>query len=118
MIMDIETFRIYCLSKPGVTEGFPFDENVLVFKVGGKIFALMDVDTFEFVNLKCHPELAVELREQYEAVKPGYHMNKQYWNSVYPNLDLDDRKFLELTDLSYQLIFTSLPKKKQVEIKK
>ena len=80
--MNIESFREYCLSKPGTTEGFPFDEKTLVFKVQGKMFALTDVDAFESVNLKCEPEDAVLLRETYEGVKPGYHMSKKHWNTV------------------------------------
>ena len=72
--MNIESFRDYCLAKPGVTEGFPFDSKTLVFKVMGKLFALMNVDVFESVNLKCDPERAIELRETFQGVKPGYHM--------------------------------------------
>lgn len=115
--MNIEDYRDYCLAKPGVTEGFPFDEKVLVFKVGGKMFALLDVDEFNYINLKCDPERAVELREQYNSVKPGYHMNKLHWNSVYVNMDLPDKNILELTDHSYELIFLSLPLKKRNEVK-
>ena len=80
--MHIETFREYCLSLHGTTEDFPFGKETLVFKVGGKIFALTHVDPFESVNLKCDPEKAVELRERYPAVQPGYHMNKKHWNTV------------------------------------
>lgn len=115
--MNIEEFRDYCLSFPGVTEGFPFDENTLVFKVMGKMFAITDVDDFEFINLKCDPERATVLREQYEEVRPGWHMNKVNWNSVYPNGSLDDEEIYELIDHSYELIVESLPKKKKEELK-
>ena len=109
--MNIESFRNYCLAKQGVTESFPFDETTLVFKVMNKMFALMSVDVFDFVNLKCDPEQSLELRAQYEAIKPGYHMNKKHWNSVYVNSDVSDRKVYELIDHSYDLIVQSLPKK-------
>lgn len=88
--MDIEAFRQYCLSKKGTTEEFPFGPSTLVFKVMGKMFAAVDVDAFESVNLKCDPETAVELRERYEQVTPGYHMNKKHWNTVLLRAGLDD----------------------------
>ncbi len=113
--MNAEFYRDYCIRKKGVTEGFPFDQKTLVFKVGGKMFALTDIDEFDFVNLKCDPERAVELRERYEGVKPGYHMNKSQWNSVYVNTDVGDQLFYELIDHSYQLIVDSLPKKVRIE---
>ena len=109
--MNIESYRDYCLKKPGVEEGFPFDNRTLVMKVGGKMFALFDVDEFRFVNLKCDPEKAVELRERCEAIKPGYHMNKKHWNSVYVNQSLNDQQIFELTDHSYELVIESLPVK-------
>src|SRR4030081_952814 len=81
--MDVETFREYCLGKPHVTEGTPFGETVLVFKVGGKMFALVALDEIPpRANLKCDPDLALELRDRYEQVQPGYHMNKKHWNTV------------------------------------
>lgn len=113
MIINQEEYRDYCLSKPGVTEGFPFDEKVLVFKVGGKIFSLVDIFEWDFVNLKCEPEYAVELRDQFEGIVPGYHMNKKLWNSVYLDSDVPRKLFLELVDQSYQLILESLPKSKR-----
>lgn len=114
--MDIESFREYCITKPGVTEGFPFDNKTLVFKVMGKMFALCDVDLFTFINLKCDPERAIELREQYESIKPGYHMNKALWNSVYMDGTIPDKLTKELTDHSYELIVASLPKKLKEEL--
>lgn len=115
--MNIEDYRDYCLSLPGTTEGFPFDGSTLVFKVMGKIYALTNVDKFEFINLKCDPEEAVLLRERYPEVKPGYHMSKKHWNSVYTNGDLTNKQFLEWTKNSYDLVVSSLSKKKQEELK-
>lgn len=114
--MNIEDFRNYCLKYKGVTESFPFDESTLVFKVKNKMFALADVDEFNFINLKCDPERSIELREQYSGIKPGYHMNKKLWNSVYVNEDVDDQLIFELTDHSYNLIVKSLTKKLQIEL--
>ncbi|MGE0930678.1 MmcQ/YjbR family DNA-binding protein [Peijinzhouia sedimentorum] len=114
--MDIEFYRDYCLQKPGVTESFPFDDKVLVFKVMNKMFALADVDLFESINLKCDPERAVELREQYPAVQPGYHMNKAHWNTISMDGSLSDQMLCELIDHSYDLIVASLPKKLKQEL--
>jgi len=111
--MNIEELREYCISKKGVTEGFPFDEVTLVFKVGGKMFALTNLDGEPSVNLKCEPEKAIELREQYTAIMPGYHMNKLHWNTVYMNGTLPDNLLKELIDLSYELILASLPRAKR-----
>ena len=81
--MDLESFREYCLTKNDATEGMPFGETVVVFKVGGKMFALAALDEIPTtVNLKCDPDLALELRDRYEQVRPGYHMNKKHWNTV------------------------------------
>lgn len=109
--MTLEDFRAHCLKKPGFSEDFPFGPEVLVFRVGGKIFALLDVDAFESVNLKCDPERAVELRERYEGIKPGYHMNKQHWNTVDAQGGVPGKLLLELADHSYELVKASLPKK-------
>ena len=109
--MNIETFRAYCLSKPGVTESLPFDANTLVFKVGGKMFALCDIEQFESINLKCDPERALELRAEYAGITPGYHMNKQHWNTCICDGSVPDDLLLELTDHSYSLIVASLPAK-------
>lgn len=114
--MFLEELRTYCLAKPGVTEHFPFDNRTLVFKVMNKMFALCDVEDFESVNLKCDPERAIDLRERYDAVKPGYHMNKQHWNTVSINSDVPDNMLFELTDHSYDLIVASLPKKVRNEL--
>ncbi len=115
--MNIESYRNYCLNKKGVTESFPFDAKTLVFKVGGKMFALTNVDNFGSINLKCDPELSLELRERYQAVKPGYHMNKKHWNSITINEDLPDPKIYELIDLSYNLVVKSLTKKLKTELR-
>jgi predicted DNA-binding protein (MmcQ/YjbR family) len=109
--MNIEDFRIYCLKKPHVTEDFPFDESTLVFRIGGKIFALCDINDFEGVNLKCDPEKAVELREQYDGITPGYHMSKKHWNTVLTDESVPHHVFLQLIDHSYDIVKASLPKK-------
>ena len=110
--MDLGDLVDYCLSKPGVTEGFPFDSQTLVFKVMGKMFALCDADNFVSINLKCNPEKALELREQYpETVFPGYHMSKVHWNTVYVNKELSDSKVFHLVNHSYELVVSGLPKK-------
>ena len=114
--MDIEYFREYCLAKKGVSEGFPFDENTLVFKVMEKVFALMDVEQFQSVNLKCDPERAIELRESNEGIIPGYHMNKKHWNTVDTDGAVDDDLFLELADHSYELVVKGLTKKMREEL--
>jgi predicted DNA-binding protein (MmcQ/YjbR family) len=114
--MDIETFRLYCLAKPGVSEHLPFDDRTLVFKVGGKMFALCDLEEFNSANLKCDPERAVELREQYDAVTPGYHMNKTHWNTVKVDGDVNGRMLQELIDHSYELIVSSLPKREREKL--
>lgn len=115
--MNIEEFREYCISKPGVTEEFPFDANTLVFKVMGKMFALTDlVDDFA-LNLKCDAERAIELREQFPAIQPGYHMSKAHWNTVKMDGSLSSKLILELIDHSYQLVVDKLPMKLKQELK-
>ena len=115
--MDIETLRAYCLSKRFVTEGFPFDEATLVFKVAGKMFLLtgLNVQPLQF-NVKCDPEKAIELRENYTWVKPGYHMSKKHWNTVVADIDADEKMLFEFIDESYQLVYQSLPAKTRKEI--
>ncbi|GAA4450479.1 MmcQ/YjbR family DNA-binding protein [Nibrella saemangeumensis] len=109
--MNIETLREYCLSKPGVTESFPFGEETLVFKVGGKVFALAGLDNQPLhINLKCDPEKAVQLREEFEAVRPGYHMNKTHWNTVVADGRVKGSLLREWIDDSYALVRKSLPK--------
>ena len=109
--MNIEEFHAYCLSKKGVEETFPFDEVTLVFKVMGKIFAItgLDNDTFE-VNLKCDPEYAIELREEYEEVRSGWHMNNKHWNTVNFEGDLDEKMLYDLIDHSYEMVVKGLKK--------
>jgi predicted DNA-binding protein (MmcQ/YjbR family) len=118
--MNLETYYTYCLSKKGVTEHFPFDDITLVFKVGGKMFALSSLLQWEngspSVNLKCDPERALELREQYDAIQPGYHMSKIHWNTVAVNQSVSDVFIKELIDHSYELIFVGLTIKLQQEI--
>jgi predicted DNA-binding protein (MmcQ/YjbR family) len=118
--MNLETYYEYCLSKKGVTEHFPFDENTLVFKVGGKMFALSSLSQWEkdepSVNLKCDPDRAQELRAQYDDIKPGYHMSKIHWNTILVNASVSDSLIKELIDHSYDLVFKSLTKKIQSEI--
>ena len=115
--MHIEDYREYCIRKPGVTEEFPFDSQTLVFKVMGKMFALTDVDKFIFVNLKCDPKRAVELRESNPGIEPGWHMNKRLWNSVSTDGSVSDSLLRELIDHSYELIVASLTKKLQASLK-
>jgi predicted DNA-binding protein (MmcQ/YjbR family) len=118
--MNLETFYEYFLSKKGVTEHFPFDEETLVFKVGGKMFALSSLTRWEkgipSVNLKCNPDYAEELRAQYDDIKPGWHMSKIHWNTIQINRDVPDSLIKELIDHSYDLVFKSLTKKLQIEI--
>jgi predicted DNA-binding protein (MmcQ/YjbR family) len=114
--LNIEELRDYCLQKHGVTEGFPFGEDTLVFKIGGKMFLVTGLDDGKHFNAKCDPELAVELREQHDEVKPGYHMNKTHWNTVYMDGSLSVKQLHEMVDHSYNLVFNSLPKKIQEEL--
>ena len=118
--MNIQQYFEYCLSKNAVTEHFPFDEDTLVFKVGGKMFALSSLSAWESgnpsVNLKCDPEYAEELRAQYDDIKPGFHMSKVHWNTIAINRDFPDAQLRKLIDHSYDLVFKSLTKKIQAEI--
>lgn len=112
--MHIESFREYCLSKKGVEECFPFDEDTLVFKVVGKMFALCALEKDPvFVNLKCDPEIALELRATYPEVTPGYHMNRNLWNSIILSESIPDKLFRSWIDHSYDLVVASLPKYKR-----
>jgi len=115
--MNIEELRDYCLQKSAVTEGLPFGEDTLVFKVGGKMFLLTGIQAGNNFNVKCDPELAIELREQYIEVLPGYHMNKKMWNTVYMDGSLTIKQLHQMIDHSYHLVFKGLPKKLQEEIK-
>lgn len=117
--MNIEEFRDYCLTKKAVTESFPFDETTLVFKVMNKMFALTDVEDDFSINLKCDPEKAIRLREQYpDQVLPGYHMNKNYWNTIIMDGSIPDKLLYQWTDESYELIVKSLPKARRQELEK
>lgn len=102
--MNIEEFRDFCLALPEVTEDFPFDEKTLVFKVSGKLFALTDVDGFVSINLKCDPVRAIQLREEFEEIIPGYHMNKKHWNTVATSGRISDVFLKELILDSYRLV--------------
>lgn len=110
--MNVEEFRAYCLSKKWVTEGFPFDEHTMVFKVANKMFALYPLERHPpQANLKCDPERAIELRETHDGVViPGYHMSKKHWNTLFLN-SLSEKLIKELIDHSYDLVFSKLPKK-------
>ncbi len=114
--MNIEEFRDYCLSKKGTTEGFPFDENVLVFKVMGKMFALTHLQNFDSISLKCDPEKAVSLREQYPGVVPGYHLNKKHWITVFTDTLIPVSMLYNWIDHSYELVVNGLPKAARIEL--
>jgi predicted DNA-binding protein (MmcQ/YjbR family) len=112
--MDIESLREYCLAKKAVEESFPFGETTLVFKVKGKIFLLVGLESpvLQF-NVKCDPEQAIEWREQFPAVQPGYHMNKKLWNTVIVDGSIPVRLLRQMIDDSYRLVVGSLPRKVQ-----
>ena len=116
-MMDIEQLREYCLSKKGVEEGFPFDNETLVFKVMGKIFLLTGIASqpLQF-NVKCDPGTAISLRETYSCVLPGYHMNKQHWNTVICDGTVHQKFLKQWIDDSYTLIAQSLTKKLRAEL--
>jgi predicted DNA-binding protein (MmcQ/YjbR family) len=118
--MNIQQLYEFCLAKKGGTEHFPFDEDTLVFKVGGKMFCLTSLKQFEIgnpsMNLKCDPEKALELRAEYEAIRPGYHMSKVHWNSITIGKDVSTKMLCELINHSYDLVFKSLTKKLQTEV--
>ncbi|MCX6333421.1 MAG: MmcQ/YjbR family DNA-binding protein [Bacteroidia bacterium] len=102
--MNIEFLREYCISKKDVTESLPFGDETLVFKRAGKIFLLANLDGDLYINLKCDPALAVELRERYASVIPGYHMNKKHWNTVFADGTIPDKEILEWIDHSYNIV--------------
>jgi predicted DNA-binding protein (MmcQ/YjbR family) len=114
--MTLETLRTYCLSKAFTSEHLPFDDKTLVFKVGTKMFALVDIDQGKSVNLKCDPERALELRESYSEIQPGYHMSKVHWNTVSLIDTLDNDFISALIDHSYDLVYTSLTKKEKLSL--
>lgn len=114
--MNIEQVREYCISKASVTESFPFDDTALVFKVCDKMFALLALDDAR-LNLKCDPDRAVELREQFPDVTAGYHMNKKLWNTINLEGDAPDKLIREWIDDSYNLVVAKLPKVQQATLK-
>lgn len=112
--MNIEELREYCLSKPGVTESFPFDNNTLVFKVLDKAFLLTGINEHPLAfNVKCDPDLAVELREKYPCVVPGYHMNKKHWNTVTADGSVDNSLLLSWIDHSYEQVVAGFSRKQK-----
>jgi len=115
--LNLEELREYCLAKAGVTEGLPFGEDTLVFKVGEKLFLLTSISLGNQFNVKCDPELAIELREKHPEVTPGYHMNKKLWNTVKIDGNLTDKQLLGMIDHSYEQVFAGLPRKVQETIK-
>lgn len=121
--MNIEEFRDYCLSFKGAEEKMPFrkatsayDRPLLVFQVCGKWFCFVNVDVFDFCDIKCDPEQIIGLEERYDGIRPGYHMNKRHWISVYFNRDVPDSLIRELVRQSYGLVVSSLTKKQQKEL--
>ncbi len=114
--MNIEELRDYCLSLKGVTECLPFDEVTLVFKVADKMFLLTNLDGPLSINIKCNPEAAIQLREQYPAVTPGYHMNKKHWNTVMLDNSIPYPTIKEWIYQSYLLVISTLPKIKQKDL--
>mgnify|MGYP002527094200 FL=1 len=116
--MTLDHFREYCLSLKGTTEEMPFDENTLVFKVFGKMFALTNLENFEYTNLKCDPEKSITLREEYMEVTPAWHMNKKHWNSVSFEGDLSDQQIESWVADSYNLVVKNMPKKLKIELEK
>ncbi|MBP6403560.1 MAG: MmcQ/YjbR family DNA-binding protein [Bacteroidia bacterium] len=117
--MNIETLRAYCIQKPLVTEEFPFDEVTLVFKVLNKAFLLTGLDApgLQF-NVKCDPEKAIELREQFDCVQPGFHMNKKHWNTIHDDGTVTDKQLKEWIDHSYDMVVAGMPKKDQERVMK
>jgi predicted DNA-binding protein (MmcQ/YjbR family) len=115
--MNVESFRDYCLGKSGTTEGTPFGPEDIVFKVAGKMFAILALEEVPpRANLKCDPDLALELRDRYEQVLPGYHMNKKHWNTVVLDGVIPEKEIRKMIDHSYDLVVQSLPKAKQKEL--
>jgi predicted DNA-binding protein (MmcQ/YjbR family) len=110
-MLSLETFKNYCLSKNGVTEYFPFDDETLVFKVGPKMFALTNINKpILEVNLKCEPFMAEDLRRDFDAIRPGYHMNKKHWNTIVLDGSIPEEQIFFLVDLSYELVYKKLTK--------
>ncbi|MBA4318337.1 MAG: MmcQ-like protein [Flavobacterium sp.] len=114
--MNLESTRIYCLKKKGVTESFPFDEETLVFKVMNKMFCLTTLTPPHWINLKCDPEKAIEHREEYESVTPGYHMNKKFWITVQLDGSVPSKVLQKWIDESYELVVANFPQKMKNEL--
>lgn len=114
--MNIESYRAYCLTKKGVTEEFPFNASTAVFKVMGKMFALLDIDDFDGINLKVDPEEGADLRDRYSFVEPAYHMNKRHWITVKVEGVVPDKLLLAWTDKSYQLVVDGLTKSQKATL--
>ncbi len=111
-MLTLEKIRSFCYVKKGVSEDFPFDFSTLVFKVADKIFALTDTESDQlWINLKCDPFLSLDLREKYDAISPGYHMNKKHWNTIIIDGTIPDDEILRLIDHSYELVYDKLPKR-------
>lgn len=115
--MNIEELRDFCLSLKGVEESMPFDDKTLVFTIKGKMFCATDITTFELVNVKCEPEKAIRLREEFDEVIPGYYMNKKHWNSIKTDGKITSKQFEKWIKNSYGLVVAGLPKKIQKELK-
>lgn len=113
--MNIEVIRDYCLSLPKVTEGFPFDDTTLVFRVADKIFAIIDLLTTDSLVVKCNPQTAIELREKHEEIAGAYHMNKRYWNQINLAGNLSDRFIFQQIRHSYNEVIRKIPRKKTIE---
>ncbi|PLX08897.1 MAG: hypothetical protein C0596_03500 [Marinilabiliales bacterium] len=114
--MNIEELREYCLSKKAVTESFPFDEETLVFKVANKMFALSALEKGNNIVLKCDPERAIQLREEYTEIEAAWHMNKTHWNQIDLNGSVPNNLIIELIDHSYELIVSKLTQKIKTEL--
>lgn len=116
--MKLESFQKYCISKAGVTEEMPFDDETLVYKVFGKMFALANSIGDLNITLKCDPDKAIELRASYPSVQPGYHMSKVHWNTIYIDGSIEDKDIYEWIDHSYKLIVEKLSRKEKEELEK
>ena len=115
--MNIESVREYCLSLPHATEDFPFDETTLAFRIGGRIFAMIDLERTEWFVLKCNPDMAIELREKYAEISPAWHMNKRHWNQINLFGYLSEELICSLIRHSYSLVLQKLPKAIRISLK-
>lgn len=115
--MNIEELRDYCISKKGTTEEFPFDETTLVFKVMGKMFVLTDLESEFAITLKCNPDKAIELREEFSCITPAFHMNKSHWNTIRIDGSLSENFLENLVDESYNLVVEKLTRKQKDELR-